>query len=149
MGGGDLETIAEKVRSRASDIEVYVVADGKPSFAVRKKAAKLPTFVLSIGPLASFRPKRGKIYSGKMLSKIEQLQRLQAAGAPVPQWRIIKRNAKFDPKEWGDMVVVKPTARNSSAQGRRVQFVKTEGVKFVAPEEFPDKHVGQYGRMMI
>ena len=149
MGSGDLDVIAEKIRISAPDREVFVVSNNETSFRIRKKAALLPTLLFSIGPLAAFKPRRGKIYCGHAFSKIQQLERLNAAGVPLPKWAVLEPSSYFDRDEWGETVVVKPTGAGAAAQGRGVQFVETKGVEFIRPEDFPRRHVGTRGPMIV
>lgn len=143
----DFETIADKIREQASDIQVFVTRSNAPSSLTAKKAAKLPTLIVSIGPLTKFKPRRGKVYAGKFFSKAKQLQRLEAAGIPVPQWILLEEKTVLDPSEWGGTVAIKPTTPRSH-RGRGVQFVVTENVRFISPDSLPEGHVGRFGPML-
>ncbi|MDX1379225.1 MAG: hypothetical protein R3307_10270 [Anaerolineales bacterium] len=144
----DFETIADKIREQASDIQVFVTRSNAASSRTAKKAATLPTLIVSIGPLTKFRPRRGKIYAGKYFSKVRQLQRLAAAGIPVPQWVLLEETTVLDPAEWGPTVAIKP-ATGRSRQGRGVQFVVTENVRFLSPDSLPERHLGRFGPMFV
>ena len=142
MQGDSIQQVADIVRRKAPDIEVFVIPSTEIGLPVRKAAASRPTLVFSIGPLVNFRPKRGKIYCGQVIPKTEQMQRLQRAGIPVPRWTEIKKGIKLDPEEWGPQVVVKP-AGSEAWGGHGVQYVKTKGVRYIPKSRFPANHIGR------
>src|SRR5215207_2088112 len=80
----DFEQIAAIVGREAPDIAVFIASNDIPSAVTRKQAAKRPTLVFSPLYLRNFEPARGKVYSGQLLTKQEQMDRFVAAGLPVP-----------------------------------------------------------------
>jgi hypothetical protein len=136
----DLETIANFIHERAGDIEVYTAPTDAPSFNITKEAARRPTLVFSIGQLARLKPRRGKIYCGILIPKSEQYMRLQASGVRVPRWKLLTPNTRLEPTEWGEKVAIKP---DLGWQGRGIQYLKTECVKYLPPENFPERHFGR------
>jgi hypothetical protein len=119
----DLEAIAAEIRKLAPDIEVFIASNDIPSSTTRKKAAARPALIFSPTELRSFRPLRGKIYAGALITKDVQLQRLAAAGLPVPDYCLIDDNLDFDPERFGPLVLIKPTGFTS--HGRGIEIVRS------------------------
>lgn len=147
MPGDDLELIVGKIKEQSPAIETFIAQSNTKSFRTAKLAANRPTLVVSIGPLANFTPKRGKIYQGQIMSKYDQLMRLGAAKLPVPKWILLQENTRLNHAKWGKTVVLKPVAVGS-AQGRGVQFVKTKKLGFIPQKAFPENHIGRYAPML-
>jgi len=60
----DFEAIAEKVRERAPDIEVFVVDSFSAASVTRRRAAERPTLVFSATQPIRFRPARAVAHLG-------------------------------------------------------------------------------------
>lgn len=145
----DLYEIAAKVRWIDPTIGTFVVAADINNSVSRKAAATRPTLVVSFGPLGQFKPARGKIYQGRPMHKFEQLRRLAAAGVPVPRTAVLTPELRLTPEDWGPYVVVKPTDIGSSSHGAGIQLMRTERVRYRAPEDYPDDHPGRRGPMLV
>jgi hypothetical protein len=113
----DLEAIARAASALAPDIEVFIASNDIPSSATRKRAARRPTLVYSPTVLRSFRPLRGKVYAGALITKDVQLRRLAQAGVPVPDFAVLAGDFEFDPSRFGPIVMIKPTGFTSHGQG--------------------------------
>lgn len=142
MGSKDMRRIEGIIIERAPDISVFITPSNSSSIRTAKRAEKRPTLIVSMSPLEGFKPRRGKIHCGQAISKIDQMKLLSEAGVPIPDWKLIRRGTKFDRKEWGETLILKPTS-SSAAQGRGIQHVKTDNVAFIPPEKFPPRHVAQ------
>jgi hypothetical protein len=92
---------------------------------------------------------RGKVYAGRMIPKLEQLRRLEAGGVPIPRTEVLKPGIKLDPAEWGEFVIIKPTDILSSSKGRGIQLMRTERVRYIAPDDYPPRHPGRNGPMVV
>lgn len=145
----DWYTIAGHVRGMDPAIEVFVVNATLSSRTTQRQAAKRPTFVFSPGPLFEFQPLRGKIYHGRKIPKMEQLRRLADAGVRVPRATLLTPDLALDPAEWGEFVIVKPTAIEASSYGAGIQLMRTRRVRHVAPEDYPKDHPGHLGPMVV
>jgi len=145
----DLIRIAEKVRWLDPTIGVYVLSAEGTDEAGLVLAAKLPTLVVSFGPLGKLAPRRGKIYQGRRIHKFEQLKRLDAAGVPVPRTAILGPDTDLDPSVWGELVVLKPVDIGSSSRGVGIQLIRTTRVRYIAPDDYPEDHPGRKGPMLI
>ena len=145
----DLNTIARHVRDIEPSIEPHIVASTGVAPVTRRIAARLPSLIVSTGRLINFRPLRGKVYQGWPIPKLEELERLAAAGLPVPKTAVLTPNLELDPADWGDFVIVKPTDIATSSHGRGVQLTRTGRVRYIAPDDYPADHPGRLGPMMV
>src|SRR4051812_37584769 len=80
----DFIGIANRIQAAAPDIEVIIVSNLIPNSVSRRRAASRPTLVFSPGALGEFAPRRGRIYQGRLISKVEQMRLLAAAGVATP-----------------------------------------------------------------
>lgn len=145
----DLEAIAQRIRTLAPDIEVFIVNNAIANSVTARKAARRPCLVVSFMALRGFRPRRGKVYQGGYIAKPDQVARLAAGGIDVPRAVVLEPDTVLDPAEWGDLVVVKPLARGHSSHGVGVSLRRTEAVHYVAREDYPCDHPGRHGPMMV
>ena len=143
---GDFEEIAQKVHELAPDIGVFIAYNEIPSSVTRRRAARMPTLVVSPGTLIDFRPLRGKVYAGVAIPKLEQLARFSAAGLPVPPSAEITPGVNLPEAVFGSHVVVKP-GYSTASQGHHMTLMRREAVRFQPRESFPEDHPGRYGQM--
>jgi hypothetical protein len=113
----DLDAVAREVHALAPDIEVFIVSNDVRSPTTRKWAADRPTLVYSPTVLRQFRPLRGKVYAGALITKDVQLCRLAQAGVPVPDFTILRAEDVFDPDGFGPIVMLKPSGFTSHGRG--------------------------------
>ena len=104
---GDFERIADHLREEAPWIRTWVLRDAPhrlkmPSLAFR------PTYVFCPGPIKRLKPWRGTIGCGINLGKAEEYRRLDAAGIPVPRWRLVTKGQTPNLDDFDDRVVMKP-----------------------------------------
>jgi hypothetical protein len=123
---GDLEAIASEVRALAPDIEVFIASNEIPSSLTRKHAARRPALIYSPTELRRFRPLRGKIYAGTLMTKDTQLNRLAQSGIAVPEFALLTDNLIVDPKRFGPIALLKPTG--FSSHGRGIEMVRTDDI---------------------
>jgi len=151
-GWQSLADLAE-IRRHIADIErsiaVFVLPGTLPNSVSRRQAGRRPTLVVSPGPLTGFRPQRGTVYQGKPIAKIEQLKRLTAAGVRVPRTAVLGPEMTLDPKVWGAFVVLKPGDLATSSRGIGVGLSRTERVRYRAPADYPARHPGRRGPMIV
>ena len=145
MDAGDFERIAERIRASTDAIEVFVVENGSLNMRIARRAADLPTLVVCPAPLDMFRPRRGRIFQGQWIGKIEELKRMDAAGLPVPAWRAVTPGTVMDPGEWGPAVVVKPSYGGAN---RDIALMRPSEVRFIDPKNLADDHRGKLGPMI-
>lgn len=146
---GDWYEIAQMVRRIDPTTGVFIVGADRPEPELRKQAAALPSLVVSPGPLGRFAPERGKVYHGRPIHKFEQLHRLDRAGVRVPPTTILQPDTRLDPALWGEFVVVKPTDIGTSSHGTGIQLMRTQRVRYIRPEDYPEDHPGRKGPMVV
>ncbi len=130
----EFEAIAAKVRTLAPDIEPYVVNNTIPNSVSRRRMASRPTLVFSPIALRNFRPVRGKVYAGHNYRKMGEVDRLVAAGIPVPEGVMLTPETRLDPATWGPFTVLKPSA---GMGGDGVRLVRTRDVRWTDPRALP------------
>jgi hypothetical protein len=141
------ETIKAIIEDAAPDIEVFIASNDIRSSLTRKRAATRPTLVFSPIRLLAFRPDRGKIYQGQPMSKLKEMQRLAAAGLPVPKFEEIRPGAVLSVEDFGPFVVVKPSDAFAS-WGQGIELRRTREVQYRAPDDFPEGHPGRKAPMV-
>lgn len=145
----DWREIATRVRRFDPGIAVFLVSSDDADSPLALPASKLPTLVFSASPLGQFKPLRGKVYQGQLIHKATQLKRLSDAGLPVPPTAILSPQFVSDPAILGPLVVLKPTDIVSSSQSQAIQLMRTEKVRYVPPESYPEGHPGRRGPMLV
>ncbi len=145
----DFVSIRDFVTKAYPDVEVFIANNNSRCSVTRRLAARRPTLVFSPIGLATFRPDRGKIYEGRAMSKIRQVERLASVGLPVPRSALLGPDTKLDVAEWGDFVVVKPSLPRFQSKGQAISLFCTEDVRYVPPEKYPADHPGRYGPMLV
>ena len=123
----DWTTVKEMIEARAPDIEVRIADNSMPSSATRRWQVRRTSFVFSASPLLEYKPTGGKVYQGQRLNKLDQFERLHAAGVPTPDSVLLRPGIALDPERFGEFAIVKPTGRWSS-YGRFVKLVRTETI---------------------
>jgi hypothetical protein len=145
MDPADFERIAERIRAMSDTIEVFIVENGSLNMRIARRAADRPTLVACPAPLDMFRPRRGRIFAGQWIGKIEEFKRMKAAGLPVPAWRAVTPGTMMSAEEWGPRVVVKPSY---GGQNRDITLMPPSQVGFIHPKNLADDHRGKLGAMI-
>lgn len=138
----DFVRIAEYVRQYDPKITVTVITDRARGLAAMAAHIALPTLVVSLVPLARYRPLRGRFFHGQALSKSQEYKLLEAAGFSVPRWQLLEKGQTPDLSGYGNYVVTKP---NRGKRGALVKIKKRERVG-VAKEHKPNQHQGRYAQ---
>jgi hypothetical protein len=127
----DFSDIAERIRSRCSDVVPHVCL---PRQLKLKKwlYAFRPTLYVASLPLRRFKPVRGRVLAGIKMAKSEQYRRLEEEGIATPRWQVIRSDTRLSREEWGNYVVLKPDS------GRRGQDVKIKKTGRVNGEKYKD-----------
>jgi len=119
----DWIAIRERIERDAPDIEVRIVDNGQPNSAVEPWLAQRPSLIFSACALVDFSPLSGAVFCGHLVGKDQQMRRLSAIGILTPRTAILTPDETFDPKVWGEYVVVKPNGNSHS--GQNVKLVRT------------------------
>ncbi len=146
---GDFEEIRNRILAHAPDIEVFIVPLTIPAFASTRRTANRRSLIFAPQGLGRFRPRRGKVYRGRILPKIDQMQALERAGIRVPKWTVLTPDTKLDPGEWGPVVILKPAAWRVASLGKGINLMRTARVKFRDCASFPAGHPGRQGSMIV
>jgi hypothetical protein len=146
---GDLEEIRDRIARQAPDIEVFIVPATVPAAGEERRIANRPSLIFSPMRLGWFRPRRGKIYCGRIMPKVDQMKVLQRAGIPVPKWTVLRPDTRLAVSEWGPVVILKPAAWRFASGGKGISLMRTEKVKFRERSSFPEGHPGRHGSMIV
>jgi hypothetical protein len=114
--------IKQRIERNAPDIEVAIADNKQRNPVTARWQVRRPSLVFSPVRLLNFVPRGGAVYCGRILGKDEQLRRLSSIGIPTPRTATLSSPGAFDPREWGDYVIVKPNNLNS---GDGVKLVRT------------------------
>src|SRR5262249_50003959 len=128
----DWIAIKQRIDRDAPDIEVRIANVRHPNSATARWQVRRPSLVFSPTLLYQYVPRGGAVFSGRFLGKDEQLRRLSSIGIRTPRTENLSAVTSFDPKEWGEYVVVKPNNLNNGRQfirrRDRVKLVRTTDV---------------------
>lgn len=145
----DFIRIADVVRALAPEIDVFIAENDQPSSLVRKKASIKPSLVFSPGPLGRFRPSRGRVYQGRVMSKLDELNMLVAGGVRVPHFEELTAKTRLDAVIYGDHVVLKPADPLGGSFARGIEVRRREDVVFLPQDAYPEDHPGRLGPMIV
>jgi hypothetical protein len=136
----DWITVKQRIERTAPDIEVRIINNGQPNAATARWQVCRPSLVFSPVMLIGFVPGGGTVYCGHDYDKHEQVRRLRSLGAPSPRTEILSRTSSFDPAEWGDYVIVKPSRLNNGTGVRLVRTVdvlaRFDELTAIAPDRY-------------
>jgi glutathione synthase/RimK-type ligase-like ATP-grasp enzyme len=121
----DWLSVKRRIEEQAPDIEVRIANNGARHSATRRWQVSRPSLVFSPFILETYEPKGGTVYAGRLLDKLEQVERLARQGVPVPLTARLTRDLAFDPAHWGPYVVAKPLR---GSMGRGIRLVPTRNV---------------------
>jgi hypothetical protein len=125
----DLQKVAEYCRGIAPDIRVFVLTDN-PLSLLRLDLAARPTLVFAPRRLLFYHPVRGTVRSGLLLPKSEEYRRLEAAGLPVPRWRLMTARHSPEVADLGHYVVTKP---DYGGRGADIRIQRASRVRWRPP----------------
>ena len=145
----DWRDIGSRVRALDRRIGLFLVGAEGVAPDLAALAARQPTLVVSPAPVHTLGLSRGRTLCGRVVAKIEQLHALHTAGVPVPRSSLLHPGVTFDPAVWGDVVVLKPADITSSSSGAGISLMRTERVRYLAPEAYPEGHPARRGPMIV
>lgn len=143
---GDWEKIGGYVAELAPEISVFIANNQSRCALTKKRAARAPTLVFSPFSLDVFYPDRGKIYQGRAIDKIAQMNALRNVGVNVPDFVEITPDTTLSPETLGEIVLVKASGYGAS-NDRGIELCWTRDVRWRAPETYPENHPGRNGPM--
>jgi hypothetical protein len=119
----DFPKVQRFIGESSPNVRTVVWQDGGYRYRRWQLAAR-PTMVFSPVPLKTFAPVRGRVFAGNSLTKSQEYAALEAAGVPIPRYRILSESDSrpADLEALGKYVVVKP---NSGGRGAHVKIVRS------------------------
>ena len=141
----DFHNIGQRVEALSSRIRVHVIPDNIPgaSFPDAPSLTFCPTI------LRFFKPSRGPVLSGRMITKAEQMRLLSRGGIRVPKWAFLEAHSRYPESDWGSLVIVKPNAYGHASLGRGIELVRTAYLRYKPPLAYPPEHPGRKGKMIV
>jgi hypothetical protein len=118
----DWIAIKQRIERDAPDIEVRIANVRNRNPVTARWQVRRPSLVFSPSFLFGYVPRGGAVFSGHFFGKYEQLRRLSSVGIPMPQTEVLSSVSSFDPRVWGEYLIVKP---NNSNRGEGVKLVRT------------------------
>jgi hypothetical protein len=118
----DWIAIKQRIDRDAHDIEVRIGNVRQPNSVTARWQVRRPSLVFSPTFLFEYVPRGGAVFSGRFLGKDEQLRRLSSIDILTPRTETLSSASSFEPKEWGEYVIVKPNNLNS---GKGVRLVRS------------------------
>jgi hypothetical protein len=143
----DFMEITKHIRAQAPEIHVYLVSR-KCALPEHFIVSKRPTLIFCPQTLDRKRFPPGKVYTGRIISKIEQMRVLKQYGLSVPRWTLIEPGMHYSSTEWGRVVIVKPSGI-SGTYSRGISACTPEKVAYQRPWDYPEGHPGRDGPMFI
>lgn len=145
----DFAEAARRIAAAHPGIRAHVVATDLnfAGLAAPLRFAGRPTVWIEPDRVKFFRPLRGKrLMQRRGYTKIEEMRWFEAAGLPVAKWALLEPGSAFDPQEWGPYVVEKPVR---GRRGGSIAVRRTGRVRYVAPEDRPQDHLGRIAGMFV
>lgn len=112
---------------RRAGVRCRLVHDVTPRWKHRAWTLGQPTVVVSLRPLERFLPRWATVWQQVWLDKVQEYTRLEQAGVPVPRWKAVRQSELPDLSDFGQFVVVKPSA---GAKGALVRIMRKEKVQW-------------------
>jgi hypothetical protein len=118
---------------READARVHPVVLSDQQHKVRRQVLRLRrTMLFSPAQVGNFRLRRGVAFQGNPMSKSEEMERLVAAGIPVPPYELLTESAQTkDLSHLGEYVVTKP---DRGGRGANVRIMRASKVRW-EPQE--------------
>lgn len=126
----DWEAVKSRIEAAEPAINVRIVSRGGtppilPDKTLARWVAERPSLIFSERIAREFVLPRGKRYTGQNISKLDQSNRMRAAGLNAPRSVLLVPGLLLNREIWGDYVIVKPM---KGTRGSGVRLVKTEDV---------------------
>ena len=118
----DWRSVKKKITALAPDIEVRIGENGKPDPVTSQWQITRPSLVFSPIGLHRYALDGGKVYDGRDLDKLVEIQRLKMAGVSVPRTLELLPGLAPSPEVWGEYLIAKPLG---GSFGRGIRLIKT------------------------
>lgn len=135
----DFEEIAERVRKFDRYIKVFVITTKNTSDDIKREDWRNPTLTVTLGTMGSFRPKRGRFFYNRQISKERQAELFASEGIRTPRTIAYRAGMVLDEDEWGAVVVVKYSNLKQTSQGQSAFLVQLNHLNDFSPLSDPLK----------
>lgn len=140
--------IRERITTAAPDITMMIANMQQRDQVLAEMARHEPTLIVSPAPLGAFKPRRGHVYQGRGINKLDQLERLAAHGIPTPRTVKLVPGLSLDPAVWDSHVIIKTSSHNIS-RGEGLSLVPTDQVRFREPVYYPEGHPARTAPLLV
>ena len=124
----DFEEIAERVRKLDRYIKVFVFTPANTSDDIKREDWRNPTLTVTLGGMGRFRPRRGRFFFNRLISKERQVELFSSAGIRTPKTIAYSAGTVLDRDEWGQFVVVKPNNLDQTSKGQSASLVQLKNL---------------------
>ena len=118
----DWRKVASLVEGQAPEIDVRIADNNFRNLLLMDWQATRPSLVFSASILRKFRPRTGIVYSGRRVSKWDEIERFRAAGVRTPMTVLWTGGQSYPPEIWGEHVIAKPMR---GLKGQGIQLLPT------------------------
>jgi len=141
----DLRWIARRVEDLDPNVRAKVMSQKARHMPFSMTSWAFPTVSVAIMTRGNTNLFPGRVFCGARMSKVEELQRLSAAGMPVPKWQELKPDVAIRPEEWGPYVIEKPLY---GARGANIRIRRTTRAGYIPPQALDPDHRGNRGLLI-
>jgi hypothetical protein len=120
----DFEEIAERVRKFDRYIKVFVFTPENTSDDIKREDWRNPTLTVTLGNMGDFKPRRGRFFYNRQISKERQVELFTSDGIRTPRTITYSAGMVLDEEEWGPVVVIKPNNLKQTSQGQSASLVQ-------------------------
>jgi len=132
----DFEEIAERVRKFDRYIKVFVFTPENTSDDIKREDWRHPTLTVTMGDMGGFKPKRGRFFYNRKISKVRQAELFMSNGIRTPKTIAYNAGMVLDRVEWGRHVVVKTNDLSQTSKGESAYLVQLDSLN--DPSSLPD-----------
>lgn len=145
----DLVSIRDKVRQKVPNLRVMIVGRGDRANLINQELWQLPTLTVSFGPLGSFKPLRGPVFSNNAIPKIEQFRILSSSGIRTPKTALFQYGMDLPMNDWGEFVILKPANLSMTSSGRGLYIYRSKQLSEIRLADLPLDHVARHEQMLV
>lgn len=145
----DLVQFREKIRSTAPDVRVFIVGRADNARLISNEVWNHATLTVSFGPLGKFTPLRGPVMYNRALPKLEQYERMAAAGIATPRTAVFRPGMELREEEWGAFCVLKPARLDITSSGSGLYLFRTRRLSGLQVSGLPEGHLARLEPMLV
>jgi len=134
----DFLEIAHHVQKIAPEILTHIAGTGTTAKDI--PTWKYPTLVVSFYAADRFVPLRGRFLQNKSIPKLDQFSRFSSVDLPTPYTKKFVFGRRYEPKEFGRFVVLKPLPLSRTSTGRDYLLCETSRLSELRQQDFEPEH---------